>query len=158
MNALDIIRAQGVVAIVRSATPDEAATAVRTLVAAGLRAVEVSLVTPDALGVVERAIAESPEGVAIGVGTVLSPADAEASARVGAQFIVSPAFDADVIRTALANGMDVVPGVATPTEAVQAVRAGATAVKLFPASLWSPDVLHEVLVAMPWLETVPTGG
>ncbi|WP_457100350.1 bifunctional 4-hydroxy-2-oxoglutarate aldolase/2-dehydro-3-deoxy-phosphogluconate aldolase [Microbacterium sp. P5_E9] len=158
MNALQIIGAQGVVAIVRSATPEEAATAVATLLDAGLRAVEVSLVTPGALDVVRDAAAHAPQDAVIGVGTVLTVAQAKASADAGARFIVSPAFDRGVVAEAAALGMLVLPGVATPTEAVDAAAAGAPAVKLFPASLWRPDVLREVRTALPWLQVVPTGG
>lgn len=155
---LDTIRSQGVVAIVRAPTTESAAQAVDTLVAAGLRAVEVSLVTPGALDVVRDAAARAPEGVAIGVGTVLRPAEVEASLNAGARFLVSPSFDARVVAAAVEASLEILPGVATPTEAVNAVDAGAWAVKLFPASLWSPGILREVRAALPWLETVPTGG
>ncbi|KRC62587.1 hypothetical protein ASE14_01795 [Agromyces sp. Root81] len=157
-RALDVIREQGIVAIVRAGSPETAATSVATLIEAGLRAIEVSLVTPDALNVVRDAAAEAPSGVAIGVGTVLTSAEVAAAAEAGARFIVSPVFDPEVVRGAVEARLDVLPGVATPTEAVSAVRAGATAVKLFPASLWTPMALDEVRRALPWLETVPTGG
>jgi 2-dehydro-3-deoxyphosphogluconate aldolase/(4S)-4-hydroxy-2-oxoglutarate aldolase len=158
MTALETIRGQGVVAIVRSKSADAAAAAVDVLVNAGLRAVEVSLVTPGALGVVRSAAATAPEGVAIGVGTVLRESDVEAAVEAGASFVVCPAFDRGVVRAALRAGIDVLPGVATPTEAIAATDAGASAVKLFPASLWTPTILGEVRAALPWLETVPTGG
>lgn len=158
MNALEVIRSQGVVAIVRSPTAEEAAAAVATLLRAGLRAVEVSLVTPDALEVVREAAARAPHDVVIGVGTVLTIDQFHDSVDAGARFVVSPSFDRAVVREAAATGILALPGVATPTEAVDAVAAGASAVKLFPASLWRPDVLREVRAALPWLETVPTGG
>ena len=158
MSALDQIRHDGVVAIIREPTPSEAASLLSSYIDAGLHAVEVSLVTPDALEVVKDAVARAPHGVHIGVGTVLTPHEALAAAASGASFIVSPTWDESVIRAALESGMDVLPGVATPTEALLATRAGATAVKLFPASLWTPASLRDVRSAMPWLETVPTGG
>lgn len=158
MSALDVIRDQGVVAIVRTSTPDEAAAAVSTLLGAGLRAIEVSLVTPQALDVVRDAAARAPADAVIGVGTVLTIEQLLASAEVGARFVVSPSFDRRVVSEAAARGILSLPGVATPTEAVDAVAAGAPAVKLFPASLWRPEVLREMRSALPWLETVPTGG
>lgn len=158
MTALDRIREDGVVAIVRESSPGGAADAVARLVAAGLHALEVSLVTPGALDVVAEAITRAPVGVSIGVGTVMTAAEARSAAAVGASFIVTPALDSEVVRVAIDHGMDVLPGVMTPTEAVQAVRAGATAVKIFPASLWTPSALRDVRAAMPWLEAVPTGG
>lgn len=153
-----MIRSQGVVAIVRTPTPEEAAAAVATLLGAGLRAIEVSLVTPQAIDVVRDAIRDAPADAVIGVGTVLTLDDLRAAANAGAGFVVSPSFDARVVQDAAATGILALPGVATPTEAVDAVAAGAVAVKLFPASLWRPDVLREVRAALPWLETVPTGG
>lgn len=158
MNALDIIRDQGVVAIVRNASAEEAARNVGVLVGAGLRAVEVSLVTPGAIEVIRKAAEEAPDGVAIGVGTALSVADVQAAAGAGATFVVSPILREDVIKATLDAGLTALPGVATPTEALQAVEWGSTLVKLFPASLWSPAVLKEVLAALPHLQTVPTGG
>lgn len=158
MTALERVREDGVVAIVREESPGAAAEAVARLIAAGLHALEVSLVTPGALDVVADAITRAPDGVSIGVGTVMNAADARSAAAVGASFIVSPALDSEVVRIAVNSGMDAFPGVMTPTEAVQAVRAGATAVKIFPASLWTPSALRDVRAAMPWLETVPTGG
>jgi 2-dehydro-3-deoxyphosphogluconate aldolase/(4S)-4-hydroxy-2-oxoglutarate aldolase len=158
MSALEFIRAQGVVAIVRSASPEDAAATVSTLVDAGLRAVEVSLVTPQALEVVRAAATDAPDGTLIGVGTVLTVEDLVASIDAGARFVVSPTFNSAVVREAADRGILCLPGVATPTEAVDAVAAGAPAVKVFPASLWRPDVLREVRAALPWLETVPTGG
>jgi 2-dehydro-3-deoxyphosphogluconate aldolase/(4S)-4-hydroxy-2-oxoglutarate aldolase len=158
MSALERVRAQGVVAIVRSPTPEDAAAAVATLLDAGLRVVEVSLVTPQALDVVREAVASAPHDALIGVGTVLTIDDLLASEEAGARFVVSPSFDRRVVGEAAARGILAFPGIATPTEAVDAVAAGAPAVKIFPASLWRPEVLREVRAALPWLETVPTGG
>lgn len=157
-SALEIIRTQGIVAIVRTGTPDAAAEAVNTLLNAGVRAVEVSLVTPNAIEVVRAATAAAPPGIAVGLGTVLRTSEVDSAVSAGARFIVAPAFDASVVRAAVDAGIDVLPGVATPTEAVAAVAAGAAVVKLFPASLWTPAVLQEMRTALPWLEIVPTGG
>lgn len=157
-SAIDTIREQGIVAIVRTATADEAAVIVANLVSAGLRAIEVSLVTPGAIEVIRDAAATAPDGVHIGVGTALSADDVRRAADVGASFAVSPIMRRDMITTALDRGLETLPGAATPTEAMQALDWGSRLVKLFPASLWSPAVLREVLTALPQLETVPTGG
>lgn len=157
-DVLAAIREQGVVAIVRAANAERAAADVRSLVSAGLRVVEVSLVTPGALDVVREAVSSGPPGVHIGVGTVLTTDLVARSADAGAEFVVSPVFRLDVVTSARAAGLDTLPGVATPTEALQALDAGSTMVKLFPASLWAPSSLRDVLVALPALEVVPTGG
>lgn len=158
MRASDAVREQGVIAIVRTTTATAAAASVATLLGAGVRVVEVSLVTPDALEVVRDAVRSAPPGILIGVGTVVSAAEVERSREAGASFVVSPIVREQVIRSAAAAGLDSFPGAATPTEALQALEWGATMVKLFPASLWSPAVLREVLAALPALETIPTGG
>lgn len=157
-TAADIITDHGFVAIVRSARPEDARAVVARLIEAGVRAVEVSLVTPGALDVIRESAATAPPGVAVGVGTALTRLHVEQALQAGATFVVSPVTRESVIRTALDAGVTVLPGAATPSEALDAVEWGAELVKIFPASLWSPSVLAEVLAAMPFLRTVPTGG
>lgn len=155
---LEAVRDQGVVAIVRTADAESAARNVATLIAAGLRVVEVSLVTPNALDVIRSAVDRAPDGVHIGVGTAVTAEEVQGAADAGARFVVSPVLRERVLKATLDAGLDPLPGVATPTEALQALEWGATFVKLFPASLWSPTVLKELLTALPALQTVPTGG
>ena len=152
------IRDQGVVAIVRTKDTESAIRNVTTLIEAGLRVVEVSLVTPGAVDVIRRAVNTAPEGVHIGVGTVVTSDDVRVAAAAGATFVVSPVIRESVIKASLDAGLAPLPGVATPTEALQALEWGSTFVKLFPASLWSPSILRDVLTALPALEAVPTGG
>ncbi|KQR39417.1 hypothetical protein ASF80_08380 [Microbacterium sp. Leaf159] len=146
------------VAIVRAASTQVAAANVATLIRSGLAAVEVSLVTPGALGVIRDAVSRAPAGTMVGVGTALSVGDVESAVDAGARFVVTPTTDRDVIRAAVDAGVPVLPGAATPTEAVQALNWGATFVKLFPASLWTPAAMRDVLTALPDLPLVPTGG
>jgi 2-dehydro-3-deoxyphosphogluconate aldolase/(4S)-4-hydroxy-2-oxoglutarate aldolase len=92
------------------------------------------------------------------VGTVLRAREVTAAARAGAEFIVSPSFDSEVLGATQALGLLSVPGVATPSEAVRAKLLGADFQKLFPASAWSPAVMSDVLAALPDLGFIPTGG
>ncbi len=154
-DTLATLQDQGVVGIVRSRTAADASATARTLVDAGLRAVEVSLTTPGALGVIEELTATGAE---VGAGTVRTPADARDAIAAGAAFLVSPQLDLDVVRLAVASDLAVVPGCLTPTEMQTAQAAGAPAVKIFPAQLWSPAALRGMLEAMPELRCVPTGG
>jgi 2-dehydro-3-deoxyphosphogluconate aldolase/(4S)-4-hydroxy-2-oxoglutarate aldolase len=156
--AMQAVREQRIVGIVRTKTQDEAAAVVTKLMASGLRTIEVSLVTPGALDVIRHAAATAPDGVNIGVGTALSIDDVKRSADAGARFVVAPTLREDVIKTSLDLGLATFPGVATPTEAMQAVEWGSTFVKLFPASLWTPAVMKDMLTALTDLEIVPTGG
>ncbi|MCC5947371.1 MAG: bifunctional 4-hydroxy-2-oxoglutarate aldolase/2-dehydro-3-deoxy-phosphogluconate aldolase [Nitriliruptoraceae bacterium] len=150
------IVAQRVVAVVRTDDAGTAHAAVSQLFAAGLRAVEISLTTPDALAV----IAESavPSEAFLGAGTVLDEASAIAARRAGASFLVTPTLDPAVIAAGRRHGIPTVPGVASPTEALRALEAGADLVKLFPGSAWTPASLRDVLAALPQLSLVPTGG
>jgi 2-dehydro-3-deoxyphosphogluconate aldolase / (4S)-4-hydroxy-2-oxoglutarate aldolase len=147
---------QRVLAIVRKSDPAAAHTAATDLLDAGVRAVEISLTTPSALDVIGDI--EPPDGTFLGAGTVLDAATAVAAVRAGASFLVTPTLDPQVIAAGRRYGVPVVPGVATPTEALRALAAGADLVKLFPASAWAPGVLRDVLAALPQLSLVPTGG
>jgi len=155
VTVLAAIRLQGVVAVVRSGDAATARATATALVGAGLGAVEVSLTTPGALDVVAALTAEERT---VGVGTVTSVAQYRDAVAAGAAFVVSPTLDVEVVGQARRDGVLAVPGTSTPTESLAAVRAGALLVKLFPASLWSPRAMGDVLAALPDLPLVPTGG
>ena len=149
------IAEQGVVGIVRTTSAAEATRAASALIDAGLSAVEVSLTTPGALDVIAEL---GQAGSVVGAGTVRTLAAARDAHAAGAGFLVSPNLDLDVVRFAVEHGLAVVPGCLTPTEMTAAIAAGAHAVKIFPAHLWSPAALRGMLEAMPDLRCVPTGG
>lgn len=152
---LGAILTQGIVAVVRSPDAATARAAATALCAAGLGAVEVSLTTPGALDVVAALTAEERT---VGAGTVTSVAQYRDAVAAGAAFVVAPTLDVEVVGQAQRDGVLAVPGTSTPTESLSAVRAGARLVKLFPASLWSPGALRDVLTALPDLPLIPTGG
>lgn len=152
------IRSQRLVAIIRRASAEQAAHDGELLLKAGVRAVEVSLTTPDAFDAIERLVAVAPPGTFVGAGTVTAARQVRLVAELGARFVVSPVFEANVVQTATEFGLASIPGVATPTEALAAFRAHADLIKLFPASLWRPGSVADLLAAMPDLPLVPTGG
>ena len=154
------LREHRFVAIVRESGPDDARRVADRLLAAGVRLVEVSLTTPGALDVVAELAARTRDcaDVAIGAGTVLDVASAREAARLGASFVLSPVFDRDVVAAVRDAGLAAVPGCATPSEMLTVTRAGAGAVKVFPASLWTPGSLKDLLAALPSLACLPTGG
>lgn len=154
-STLARIADQGIIGIVRTGAADLARTAARTLLDAGLGSVEISLTTPGALDVIAEL---RDEGPGVGAGTVRTLADARDAVAAGARFLVSPQLDVDVVRHAVDHDLAVVPGCLTPTEMQTARAAGAHAVKIFPAHLWSPAALRGLLEAMPDLACVPTGG
>ena len=138
-----------VVAIVRGVRPEEILAHAQALYEAGVRGVEVPLNSPDPLDSI-RALAETwGERMAVGAGTVLTPAGVDDVAAVGGRIIVSPNTSAEVIRRAVELGLDPAPGFATPTEAFHAIAAGAKHLKLFPAVSYGPAHLKQIMAVLP---------
>jgi Entner-Doudoroff aldolase len=143
-------------AILRASSADDARRAMEAAVEGGFRILEFTLTTPNAVGLIEE-FARRPELI-VGAGTVLSPEQARITVAAGARFLVSPIVDEAVIRRAHELGAAAMPGTHTPTEMVQAHRAGAPLIKLFPAPAGGPTYLRSVLAPLPFLRIVPTNG
>ena len=127
------------------------------LVAGGITTLEFTLTTPGAITAIERCRARFGEAV-VGAGTVLDADGARRCLAAGAQFLVSPGFDPDVIAAARVGGALAMPGAMTPTEIVVAWRAGADVVKVFPARALGPRYIADVLAPLPDVPLMPTGG
>ncbi|MGW3136959.1 bifunctional 4-hydroxy-2-oxoglutarate aldolase/2-dehydro-3-deoxy-phosphogluconate aldolase [Streptomyces sp. NPDC001139] len=127
------------------------------LAAGGARCAEVTFRTPDAERVLETMAGHG--GLAVGAGTVLTPEQAERAVAAGARFIVSPGYDEEVIAKCRELRVAVVPGIATATELMRALKAGLDTVKLFPAEpLGGPRALRALAAPFPSVRFVPTGG
>jgi 2-dehydro-3-deoxyphosphogalactonate aldolase len=137
------------VAIIRGVTPDEAEAIGDAIFEAGIRIVEVPLNSPDPLVSIERLATRFGERMLVGAGTVLKAEEVGRARQAGARLIVSPNSNSEVISAAAAAGLVSTPGYFTPTEAFAAIRAGATALKLFPAEGASPAVLKAQLAVIP---------
>jgi len=147
------------VAILRGIQPAEAPAALEALVAAGFRLIEIPLNSPEPLASIAAMRRLAPQHVLIGAGTVLSAEDATAVADAGGDLIVAPNMDVEVIRAAKARGLVALPGVATPTEAFAALRAGADALKAFPAEMIPPYVVKAWRAVIPRaVHILPVGG
>ncbi len=157
-QALDAVRADRVVAILRGRGGAGIPDAARTLVDNGVRVVEVALTTPGALGALETLCSAAPQEAAIGAGTVLTAQAARDAVQAGACYLVTPAVLPDVIAAAADLGVPVLAGAFTPTEILSAHRAGAQLVKLFPAATGGPAYLKAVRDPLPHIPLVPTGG
>jgi 2-dehydro-3-deoxyphosphogluconate aldolase / (4S)-4-hydroxy-2-oxoglutarate aldolase len=152
------LRRERIVAIVRAASATEAVAAGEQLVDQGIRVLEVSLNTPEAVVAIRTlSTAVSARGF-VGGGTALDANDVHRLADAGARFFVSPVLDPAAIAAADERGLLAIPGCATPTEMREAHRVGAYAVKQFTATWWTPAGLANVLRAMPFLRVIPTGG
>jgi 2-dehydro-3-deoxyphosphogluconate aldolase / (4S)-4-hydroxy-2-oxoglutarate aldolase len=153
-----LLDAVPVIGIVRTATQQAAVAAAQGLLDRGVRAVEVSLTTPDGLSAIRMLRRERPEGTAIGVGTVRSVTELEASVEAGAEFIVTPTVVPAVVHAAVRAGLPSVIGASTPTEIQLAVESGANYVKVFPASQWSIGSFRDIRAVFGEIPFVPTGG
>ena len=157
MSALEQLGSAGVIPVVVVKDADDAAPLGSALARGGLASIEVTLRTPAALRAIER-LAGDP-AVLVGAGTVVEPQQVDRAVEAGARFIVSPGLDIAVVRRCRALGVAVLPGVATPTEAMAALAEGIDVVKLFPAGpLGGPPMAAALAGPFPRLRLVPTGG
>lgn len=140
---------RSLVAILRGVRPDEVEAIVEALIEAGFELIEVPLNSPDPFVSIERLCKRFGKDCWIGAGTVLSPADCARVADVGGRLMVSPNVDADVLAMAQARQMVTMPGVLSPTEALLALRCGASALKYFPASVLGPSGIAAQLAVLP---------
>jgi 2-dehydro-3-deoxyphosphogalactonate aldolase len=137
------------VAIIRGVTPGEAEAVGAAIFEAGIRIVEVPLNSPEPLKSIEIIAKSLGDRALVGAGTVLDPADVARIRDAGGRIIVSPNTFAPVIEAAAAAGLVSSPGFYTPSEAFEAIRAGAHALKLFPAEAASPAVVRALLAVIP---------
>jgi 2-dehydro-3-deoxyphosphogluconate aldolase/(4S)-4-hydroxy-2-oxoglutarate aldolase len=148
----------GVVAVFRVDSPDGIVGACRVLADEGVRAVEVTMTTPGALTVVSDLRASLGDELVVAAGTVLGVVACAEAIDAGAQLVVSPALEPEVVALCARHGVAVASGALTPTEVVAAMTAGADLVKLFPARVATPAYLADLLGPMPGLRAMPTGG
>ena len=137
------------VAIIRGVRPDEAQAIGDAIYEGGIRIIEVPLNSPDPLTSIGLLATRFGERVLVGAGTVLDPLDVQRVLDVGGRIIVSPDTNIEVISATAAAGLVASPGYFTPSEAFAAIRAGATALKLFPAEAATPAVLKAQLAVLP---------
>lgn len=146
------------VAVLRARDAADYAPVVEVLVACGIRSIEVTLTTPRALEELPRLRQRMGDGASIGVGTVTSRAQAVESLAAGAEFIVTPIYVPGVIELVGSAGVAVLPGAFTPTEIHRAWSEGASAVKIFPASLVHASFVRELSGPFPDIMVMPSGG
>ncbi|TMJ12080.1 MAG: 2-dehydro-3-deoxy-6-phosphogalactonate aldolase [Alphaproteobacteria bacterium] len=137
------------VAIIRGVTPDDAEAIGEALYEGGIRVIEVPLNSPDPLESIRRLAARLGERALIGAGTVLRPEQVGEVAAVGGRLIVSPDTNTEVIEAAVRSGLASSPGYFTPSEAFRAIRAGAHALKLFPAEAATPKMVKAQRAVIP---------
>ena len=148
----------GVIAVIRAPSREALPDIAQALIAGGVVGIEVTMSTPKAIEGIEMLAHELGDKIVVGVGTILDAATAADAIHAGAQFVVSPAFDPEIVATTKRYGKISVPGAFTPTEIVRAWSAGADVVKVFPSTALGPGYFKDVLAPLPQIKLTPTGG
>jgi 2-dehydro-3-deoxyphosphogluconate aldolase / (4S)-4-hydroxy-2-oxoglutarate aldolase len=154
---LSKIKSEKVVALIRADSPDGLLDCAKALAEGGLTSIELTMTTPGAIRMLEKASAELPDFL-FGLGTVLDAETARVGILAGAKFIVTPALRPDVITLCRRYSVPIFCGAFTPTEILNAWEAGADAAKVFPAEFFGPSYIKSVKAPLPHVDLVPTGG
>jgi 2-dehydro-3-deoxyphosphogluconate aldolase/(4S)-4-hydroxy-2-oxoglutarate aldolase len=159
LETLSSLKESGVVAVIRTDTPNDLVAVARALARGGVRFVEITLTVPGALAIIAEAVTQlKGESVYVGAGTVLDGATARAAIQAGATFVVSPGFDLETVRVCQTYGVLCMPGALTPTEVLNAWRNGADVVKIFPGDIGGPEYIKTIKEPLPQVELMPTKG
>jgi len=156
-EATHFIESKKIVAIIRAKEGGLLLEAVRALKRGGIECIEVTMTTPGALKILEE-VRSKIDDILFGAGTVLDPETARQAILSGAQVIVTPSLNLEVIRLSHRYDIPIIPGAFTPTEILSAWENGAECVKVFPASNVGPDYIKAIKGPFPQIKICPTGG
>ncbi|RLE07194.1 2-dehydro-3-deoxyphosphogluconate aldolase [Candidatus Aerophobetes bacterium] len=149
----------GLVPVVRASSADDAMRIVDAIREGGVNTIEITMTVPNAIGVMEEVAKKFGDEVLLGAGTVLDAETARASILAGAEFVVGPCLDEELIRICKRYAKIVIPGAMTPTEILRAWERGADIVKVFPAgNLGGPKYIRAIKAPLPQILLNPTGG
>lgn len=148
----------GVIAVIRADSSAQLINVADALVQGGAPTMEVTMTTPNALQVISDVRAKFGDAICIGVGTVLDTETARAAILAGAEYVVTPTLNIEVIKLCRRYAKPIIAGAYTPTEALTAWEAGADFIKIFPADQLGPAYIKAIKAPLPQLEIIPTGG
>src|SRR5262245_44793832 len=157
-ESLNQILECGIVAVVRSPDSQQLVEVARALADGGVTAVEITMSVPNALDVLKQVRQSLGDRIVLGAGTVLDPETARACLLSGAEYLVAPTLNLDVIKLCKRYDKAIMPGAFTPTEILTAWEAGADIVKVFPADVLGPAFFKAVKAPLPQVRMMPTGG
>jgi 2-dehydro-3-deoxyphosphogluconate aldolase/(4S)-4-hydroxy-2-oxoglutarate aldolase len=157
-DQLSRVHSSGIIAVIRAASGELLADVAEALLAGGVDVMEVTFTVPRAHQVLERVAERLGNRILLGAGTVLDTETARIALLSGAEFIVSPTVNTDVIQLCRRYDKLVLPGALTPTEVLSAWEAGADIVKIFPSDLTGPAYLKALAGPLPQVRMMPTGG
>lgn len=152
------VLASGIVAVIRAERSERLVEVARALLAGGVDVMEVTFTVPGAVHVLEQVADQLGDQVLLGAGTVLDPETARVAILAGAQFVVAPNTNLEVIQLCRRYSRLVMPGAYTPTEVVTAWQHGADIVKIFPSDIGGPRYLKALRGPLPQVRMMPTGG
>ncbi|ARK29555.1 bifunctional 4-hydroxy-2-oxoglutarate aldolase/2-dehydro-3-deoxy-phosphogluconate aldolase [Halalkalibacter krulwichiae] len=159
MGLLEQITESGIVAVIRGSKPENIVEIGKALREGGVKALEITVETPRAIEIIEKASVElASEDVIIGAGTVLDAETARAAILSGAKFVFSPTVNIDTIKMSKRYGVLSIPGAFTPTEILTAYENGADLIKVFPAGVVGPTYIKNVKGPLPHIPLMVTGG
>jgi 2-dehydro-3-deoxyphosphogluconate aldolase/(4S)-4-hydroxy-2-oxoglutarate aldolase len=158
MKSLQRVLDHKIVAVIRAENGDLLVDVAESLLAGGVEVMEVTFTVPRATRVLEKVADRIGSRILLGAGTVLDTETCRAAILAGAEFIVSPAVNVDVIELCKRYSKPVMPGALTPTEVVTAWQAGADIVKIFPSEVTGPKYLKALHGPLPHIRLMPTGG
>ncbi len=158
LDVLNTIEETGVVAVIRLNEPSIMDPLSKALVAGGVKCIEITMTTPNALEIIKDLSKKLNRNMLIGAGTVINAQMAKDVIEAGAEFVVSPVMRPEIIKVARDNDKAMISGAFTPTEILEAWESGADLVKVFPATALGPKYFKDVRGPLPQVKLTPTGG
>lgn len=162
MKRIEIVKKimdYGLVAVIRAESKDKAIKIIDAVRMGGIKAIEITMTVPNALDVIkELCEVYKNEDLLIGAGTVLDSETARCCILYGAQFIVSPHFDSEIVKLCNRYRVPVMPGAVTVKDAVEALEYGVEIIKVFPANVYGPAIIKSLKGPLPQANFMPTGG
>ena len=159
LEVLNRILDCGIIAVIRAPDIERGYNLAEAARKGGITAIEIAMTVPGALEVIRELVARYPGNeVIIGAGTVLDPETARLTILSGADYIISPHFNPEVVRMCHRYRKVCIPGAMSVKEVVEVLESGADAIKIFPASLFGPQIIKAIREPLPQAKLVPTGG
>jgi 2-dehydro-3-deoxyphosphogluconate aldolase / (4S)-4-hydroxy-2-oxoglutarate aldolase len=155
---IEQLTAAPIVPILRKVPYEKSAAIVNALIEGGVTSIEVTMESDRAEEIIAETVSVYGNRILVGAGTVLNVGDCRRAIEAGAQFIVTPALDEEVVAYAVKCGVPIIPGVFTPSEMMRAIKLGAEAIKLFPASVVGPAFIKDVKGPLSHIPIMTTGG
>ena len=158
-DVLNRMMTEGLIPVIRVSSAQEAVDVADAIKEGGVSFIEITMSVPGAIDTIKDLVKKYKDDIIMGAGTVLDPETGRAALLAGAQFIVSPMINLDLIQLAHRYSAVVIPGAMTPTEILTAWNAGADLVKVFPAAqMGGPEYIRAIKAPFPQILLVPTGG